>query len=118
MPRPDHATMTPEQVKADHDARLARRAADRAAALAAKAEQAKAGGHDPDKLAHLSADELEKLSYDKQDAPRAERLAIRVALDRALAKRSLDAKLANLSEDERSILVRAETLRANGATTL
>jgi hypothetical protein len=114
MPRPDHSKLTPEQIKADQDARESRRAELRQAALAAKAEQAKAGGHDPDKHDGRSVEELEKLSYELQarEAPKAERLAARVALDRALARQNLDAKLAGLSDDERSVLVRAETLRA------
>jgi hypothetical protein len=96
----------------DDPERTSRRTQLRADALADKAERAKAGGHDPAKYDGKTAEELEQLSYDKQDAPRAERLAIRVALDRALARRSLDAKLANLSEDERSVLIQADTLRA------
>lgn len=93
--------------------RAARRTDLRAVALADKAERAKAGGHDPAKYDGQTAEDLEALSYEKQDAPRAERLAIRVALDRAIARRNLHAKLGNLSVDERDALVLASTLRAD-----
>lgn len=114
MPRQDVSKMTPAERDADAAERAERRAALRAEALEAKAAAARKAGHDPDRYGELSAGELEKLAHAKQDAPRAERLAIRVALDRALTRRLINEKLANLSAEERSAVVSAGTLRTRG----
>jgi hypothetical protein len=119
MPRPDYSKMTPEQIAADKAAREARRAEHRKAAHADKVERAKAGGHDPAQYGgdDWTIEKLESLAHELQtkESPKAQRLAVRVALDRKLNLKYAMARAAGLSDEDRSVIVEAETLRVKGA---